>query len=158
MYGASCRTPVSRRTHFAWRQNRLSVRHTFASCAVTAADQPNCCSVATGRLSPCASDERPSIFDTPCIQQLDAYRRCRELCSAFPLIMRICSFRNRRLALLLICFCFVQLRAASVKRAEASVTPALKARLSSPSLLLVSTISGDTHVLRARDGSGAYHC
>lgn len=64
-----------------------------------------------------------------------------------------------RVALLFFCCYFALLDAVSVQspRAHASVTPVHKARLSSPSLLLVSTISGDTHVLRARDGSGACH-
>jgi hypothetical protein len=69
--------------------------------------------------------------------------------------LRIHSILSRRVIVLLLCFYFTLLHAASVQ-SHASVTPVHKARLSSPSLLLVSTISGDTHVLRARDGSGAH--
>ena len=72
--------------------------------------------------------------------------------------LRVRSILPRRVIVLLLCLFVTLLHAASVQspRAHASVTPVHKARLSSPSLLLVSTISGDTHVLRARDGSGAH--
>jgi hypothetical protein len=71
--------------------------------------------------------------------------------------MRTCSVQYHRIILLLVSICFSLLHAVSVQtpRPHASVTPAHKTRSPSPSLLLVSTISGDTHVLRARDGSGA---
>jgi hypothetical protein len=73
--------------------------------------------------------------------------------------MRISWGRSPKLIALVICLSFTLLSAVSVQspHAHASVTPLHKNRLSSPSLLLVSTICGDTHVLRARDGYGANH-
>jgi hypothetical protein len=73
--------------------------------------------------------------------------------------MHISWVRSPELIALVLCLSFTLLSAVSVQspHTHASVTPLLKTRLPSPSLLLVSTICGDTHVLRARDGSGAQH-
>ena len=96
------------------------------------------------------------------MERRGSHHRCCELFSLHTFNMvttHIAFFRSRRVILLFLFCCFTLLHAASVQspRAQASVTPVHKARLSSPSLLLVSTISGDTHVLRARDGSGAHY-